>query len=167
MQTTTFSVRHLVESSNHDFPTTIHRFEEQLGTYDPGVLDILAQDPEKHAEEVESKIRAMEGSSGFMRFGPVLPHGLLLSLAGKPISKASQYVIGNPLFAVKMTQHNLGAALYAPLRVLIWEDRNGVTRLEYDLPSSLFGQFDDENVKKVGVMLDQKMEKLVNKTITS
>jgi Domain of unknown function DUF302 len=34
--------------------------------------------------------------------------------------KAVQYEIGNPLTATRMTQHQLPAALYAPLRILLW-----------------------------------------------
>ena len=35
---------------------------------------------------------------------------------------ALQYEIGNPLTASKMTRYELGAALYAPLRVVLFED---------------------------------------------
>ena len=41
--------------------------------------------------------------------------------------KAVQYVVGNPLFALQMTQHDIRAGLYAPLRVLIYEDGQGKT----------------------------------------
>jgi hypothetical protein len=30
----------------------------------------------------------------------------------------TQYIVGNPLIAIQMAQHNLAAGLYAPLRVL-------------------------------------------------
>jgi hypothetical protein len=40
-----------------------------------------------------------------------------------------------------MTQHDIRASLYAPLRVLIYENEEGKTCVEYDKPSSLFGQF--------------------------
>jgi uncharacterized protein (DUF302 family) len=74
-----------------------------------------------------------------------------------------QYTIGNPLFAVEMTRHALGAGLYAPLRVLIYEAGDGKTCIEYDRPSSLFGQFGDERVDRVAAALDQKLEDLVAK----
>jgi uncharacterized protein (DUF302 family) len=73
-----------------------------------------------------------------------------------------QYLVGNPLFAVEMTRHAIGAALYAPLRVLIYEDEPG-TCIEYDLPSSLFGQFEDERVDRVALSLDGKLADLVAK----
>jgi uncharacterized protein (DUF302 family) len=73
-----------------------------------------------------------------------------------------QYLVGNPLFAVEMTRHAIGAALYAPLRVLIYQDEP-VTCIEYDLPSSLFGQFKDERVDRVALSLDGKLADLVAK----
>ena len=36
-----------------------------------------------------------------------------------------------------------------------------MTCVEYDLPSSLFGQFGDERVDRVAAMLDRKLENLV------
>jgi uncharacterized protein (DUF302 family) len=47
-----------------------------------------------------------------------------------------QYEIGNPLTASKMTRHQLPAALYAPLRVVLFEDEHGRGIFEYDRPSS-------------------------------
>ena len=86
-------------------------------------------------------------------------HGRLLRLVGQQ-RKSVQYVIGNPLFAVEMTRHAIGASLYAPLRVLIYEADDRMTCIEYDRPSSLFGQFGDERVGAMAAALDQKLEDL-------
>jgi uncharacterized protein (DUF302 family) len=59
-----------------------------------------------------------------------------------------------------MTQHAIGASLYAPLRVLLYEDEGGKTGVEYDRPSSLFGQFGDDRIAQVAASLDQKLEDL-------
>ena len=84
-------------------------------------------------------------------------HGELTAVDGL-ISKAIQYEIGNPLTAERMTRHVLAAALYAPLRVVLYEDASGRAIFEYDRPSSLFGQFDDEQVTQVGRELDAELE---------
>jgi hypothetical protein len=60
-----------------------------------------------------------------------------------------------------MTQHDIRAGLYAPLRLLVYEDERGKTCVEYDRPSSLFGQFGDARVTEVATMLDRKLEELV------
>lgn len=80
-------------------------------------------------------------------------HGSLLRVAGLT-RRAVQYEIGNPLTASKMTRHKLQAGLYAPLRVLLYEDQSGESVFEYDKPSSLFGQFDDPEVSAVARSLD-------------
>ena len=84
-------------------------------------------------------------------------HGVLTAADGQS-SKAMQYEIGNPLTAERMTRHVLAAGLYAPLRVILYEDASGRAIFEYDLPSSLFGQFGDERVAKVGQELDAELE---------
>ena len=80
-------------------------------------------------------------------------------------TKAIQYVLGNPLIAIQMTQHNLAAGLYAPLRVLVYEDNRGRTCLEYDKPSSLFGQFNDDRITTVASLLDRKLEDLIAEAV--
>jgi uncharacterized protein (DUF302 family) len=80
-------------------------------------------------------------------------HGALLGLYDK-VRDAVQYEIGNPLTASKMTRYQLAAGLYAPLRVIVYEKNGGGSRIEYDLPSSLFGQFGDERITDYARGLD-------------
>jgi uncharacterized protein (DUF302 family) len=102
------------------------------------------------------------------RHGPKLSlflardHGNLLAIYGKA-RRAYQYEIGNPITAASMTQHQLGACLYAPLRVTLYEDERGKAVFEYDEPSSLFGQFGDEQVTQVARGLDESLEDLLNR----
>lgn len=84
-----------------------------------------------------------------------------LTVADGLKAKAMQYEIGNPLTAERMTRHVLAAALYAPLRVVLYEDPSGRAVFEYDLPSSLFGQFGDERVAEVGRELDVELESVL------
>jgi uncharacterized protein (DUF302 family) len=133
-------------------------FEARLGKFDPAVYEQLRKGDDPEA--VRARIESMAGPSGFMLFR-TSDHGAILRLVGQR-RKAVQYLVGNPLFAVEMTRHAIGAALYAPLRVLIYEDEPG-TCIEYDLPSSLFGQFKDERVDRVAVSLDGKLADLVAK----
>ena len=84
-------------------------------------------------------------------------HGELTGVDGQT-SKGMQYEIGNPLTAERMTRHALAAGLYAPLRVTLYEDESGKAIFEYDLSSSLFGQFGDERITEVGRELDAELE---------
>jgi hypothetical protein len=110
----------------------------------------------------------IERAKGALQRGPELAilsardHGGLLRIVGLA-RKAVQYEIGNPLTATRMTQLELPAALYAPLRVLLYENEAGRAVFEYDRPSSLFGQFGDERVTVVGRELDASLERVLVK----
>ena len=62
---------------------------------------------------------------------------------------------------LKMTRHQLAAALYAPLRVVLFEDEHGRGVFEYDKPSSCFGQYGDARVTEVGRYLDAALEEVL------
>jgi uncharacterized protein (DUF302 family) len=157
MSTSTFTVKHIrVETAKTSHEVT-KNLERGLGRFDPAVLRLPPSTGERVAD-ARSRIEAMAGPSGFMLFGTT-DHGELLTLFGVP-TKAVQYVIGNPLLAFEMTRHHVAAGLYAPLRVLIYE-KDGMTVLEYDRPSTLFGQFNDAEVDAVASVLDEKLEALV------
>jgi predicted SnoaL-like aldol condensation-catalyzing enzyme/uncharacterized protein (DUF302 family) len=156
MSESRFSVVHVRMKSERTFTDVQAAFERRLGRLDPDVYRALAEGGDPAA--VRARLEAMAGSSGFMLFS-TSDHGRVLRLVGQQ-RKAVQYVIGNPLFAVEMTRHAIGAALYAPLRVLIYEAEDGGTCIEFDRPSSLLGQFGDERVSLMAAALDQKLEDL-------
>ena len=157
MSDTRFTVDHVRRTTDKPFEDVTTAFERQLGRFDPDVYKALAASGD--AEGARARIEAMAGPSGFMLFASH-NHGALLRLAGQK-RKAIQYVVGNPLFALQMTQHDIRASLYAPLRVLLYENDEGKTCVEHDRPSSLFGQFGDERISPTAAMLDRKLEALV------
>jgi hypothetical protein len=83
----------------------------------------------------------------------VRDHGALLAITGKA-RNALQYEIGNPVTASLMTRHQLSAALYAPIRVVLFENDAGRGVFEYDQPSTKFGQLGDQRVTDVARGLD-------------
>jgi uncharacterized protein (DUF302 family) len=155
------SINHVARSFQVTFEDFTSRFERQLGRHDISAYYDLVADPNR-AKEAEAVLLRQEGSSGLMLFN-TYDHGTLLNIKGAP-RKARQYVVGNPLYAARMTQHDIRAALYAPLRVLVYADDSGGTRVEYDLPSSLFGQFGNDKVNEVAAELDRKMSALLEQS---
>ena len=151
-------IEHVSVKTEKPFGEVAAAFEARLGRFDPAVYEQLRSRADPAA--VRARLEGMAGPSGFMLFG-TNDHGALLRLAGQK-RKAVQYIIGNPLFALRMTQHDIRAALYAPLRVLLNEDEEGKTCVEYDRPSSLFGQFRNDRITPTAVMLDRKLEALVS-----
>jgi uncharacterized protein (DUF302 family) len=152
-----FTVNHVSLATHKPFEVVAKDFERQLGRFDPEVYKSL--DNGGDFEGARARIEAMAGPSGFMLFA-AQNHGALLRFAGQQ-RKAIQYVVGNPLIALQMTQHDIRASLYAPLRVLLYENEEGRTCVEYDKPSSLFGQFGNDRIGPTAAMLDKKLEALV------
>jgi uncharacterized protein (DUF302 family) len=132
----------------------IRELEALAGRFDPNVLRSV-DDP----NTIRSLISAMEGEQGLMIFAK-LDHGFLFNLDGKK-RKVFRYQIGNPLIAYSMTAHDIRAALYAPLSILIYDVSEQVTRVEFDIPSTLFGKFDHSEVTNVGLDLDKKLVALI------
>jgi uncharacterized protein (DUF302 family) len=157
MNDSRFTVDHIRRTTDKPFEDVATAFERQLGRFESDVYQALAAGGD--AEGARVNIEAMAGPSGFMLFASH-NHGELLRLAGQQ-RKAIQYVVGNPLFALQMTQQDIRASLYAPLRVLISESEEGRTCVEYDKPSSLFGQFGNDRISPTAAMLDRKLEALV------
>lgn len=161
MDATRVNVEHIRVTAVTPFEKVTRIFEQQIGHFDPSAYQHLNSGVDH--DEVRAKIKAMEGPSGFMLF-KTSDHGALLRLAAQK-RKAMQYLVGNPLFALQMTRHDIRAGLYAPLRVLIYETERGQTCVEYDKPSSQFGQFGNPKVTEVALMLDRKLEQLVAKAL--
>jgi len=161
MNVTRITVEHVRVQADKPFDKVSKALEQQLGQFNPEVYKSLIAGED--VEKVRAKIEAMVGPSGFMLFR-TSDHGALLRLAGQK-KKAIQYLVGNPLFAIQMTQHDIRASLYAPLRVLVYENEHGKTCVEYDNPSSLFGQFGNAKVTDVANMLERKLAQLVTKAI--
>ena len=143
-------VEHVKIDSTKTFAEVAAALESALPQLDPAISAALTDGDERRAKELE------RGSELFIFLKR--DHGALLQITGRP-RKAMQYEIGNPLTATRMTRHEMPAALYAPLRVVLYENGAGGATFEYDRPSTLFGQFGDEQVTAVGRELDAELER--------
>ena len=153
----TIEVRHESMKINADYERFTRSIERLLGRFDDSLYEGIETAPDKVRERIEKAA----GEEGLMLF-TIREHGRLLILSGA-MRKARQYVIGNPLIAVTMTRHDIRAGLYAPLRILVYEAEDRSTRVEYDLPSSLFGQFNDPEVTAIAQSLDKKLANVIKK----
>jgi hypothetical protein len=133
------------------------RFEGLLGRFDPEVERLPSHD----ATEAAHRIESMEGEQGLMLFGSQ-NHGALFAMRGET-RKAKRYHVGNPLVAFQMTGHDIRAGLYAPISMFVYEAGPATVCVEFDRPSSLIGQFGDQEVTDVARDLDAKVEALIRK----
>jgi len=150
-------IKHVVVDAPVHYETFIRSLERILGRFSRDVEPVMTSQP----ATARRRIEAMAGEQGLMIF-TIVDHGAALNIVAEP-RKARQYLIGNPLMAIRMTRWNLGAALYDPLRVLVHQRTDGATRIEYDLPSSLLDQFGSAEVIRVAVSLDVKLETLISR----
>jgi uncharacterized protein DUF302 len=145
-----FEVIHVTIEAATPFETVRSSLEAIVPPIDPEI-PVLLQDG--LTDRLRQRLEAAPKLSIFL----TRDHGMLLGIYGIT-RKAVQYEIGNPLTASSMTRYQLAAANYAPLRVILYEPDAGGSRIEYDLPSSLFGQFGDDRVTEVGRGLDIALE---------
>ena len=142
-------VEHVTIESSKGFDAVKAALEATLPRVDEGIAVLLRYG------EADRALAEMERAAPLSIFGS-RDHGALLLVAGLR-RRAVQYDIGNPLTASRMTRHQLSAALYAPIRVLLREDARGVVAFEYDRPASTFGQFGDPEVDEVARHLDLEL----------
>jgi uncharacterized protein (DUF302 family) len=147
-------IEHVKIDSTKTFAEVGAALESAIPQLDPAIVAALNDGDEQRAKELE------RGSELFIFLKR--DHGALLQITGRP-RKAMQYDIGNPLTATRMTRHEMPAALYAPLRVVLYENAAGHATFEYDRPSTLFGQFGDEQVTAVGRELDAELEQALRR----
>jgi uncharacterized protein (DUF302 family) len=150
--------------SDRPFEAVVAAFEAAVGTMDGDAFrDAVASAAD--ADDFEARMRAAEGPSGFMSF-MLLDHGAWMGRMGRS-ARVRLYIVGNPLIAWTMLQHDLRAGLHVPVRVLIFEDEGGGCRLAYDLPSSLMAPLGDERVTAAARHLDDRLAALVESVIAA
>jgi uncharacterized protein (DUF302 family) len=145
----TIAVEHVRVESNKSFADVRAALEGALPRLDQSLLRALG---EGDLERVSRERNEGPALSIFL----VRDHGALLTSAGQS-HRALQYDIGNPITASLMTRHKLAAALYAPIRVVLYENEAGHGVFEYDQPSTTFGQFGDERVTGIARELDAEL----------
>jgi uncharacterized protein (DUF302 family) len=152
--TTHITIEHVVVSSNQLYEKVIDALEARLGpaeNWEEILRPLLLS--KASWELVTQTIEEHIGASGLTIFSKV-EHSPLLSLAGKT-SRATQYTVGNPLFATQMTIYMPEAALYAPLKLVVYEDEEGrtfgVTLKAMLLKGAASAQFSSSSTLLVGL----------------
>jgi uncharacterized protein (DUF302 family) len=134
---------------------------EQLPRFDDRIRALLHYG---EITRVKVELEKIQGADGLVIFS-FATHGDWLQLVSEK-RNAVQYVIGNVLVSTQMTQHELAAGLYAPLRIMLYENDAGTATFEYDQPSTLFGQHGNKRVTAVAKELDKKIYDALIKAAT-
>ena len=111
-------------------------------------------------ESFEKVVQSQTEQSGFMLFAQFDYHQWLWLYGIQ--RKLARWILGNPAIAITVIRHDLEAALFAPVELLLVEDENreGVTVI-YDLPSSLMVTRENPPLLEAAVALDAKLQDLI------
>jgi uncharacterized protein (DUF302 family) len=112
----------------------------------------------KSFEQVSNALKSLVASNGMMVMAQV-DQGKMLSMTGLSL-KATLFLVGNPTVGKQLFEQNHAVGLYVPLRISVYMDTDGKTYIEYDKPTALLGQFNNEKVTMIAQMLDEKISGL-------
>ena len=109
-------------------------------------------------DKTESQIRQLVAKNGMMVLSE-LNQGKILSMTGISLKAVSLFV-GNPQVGKKLFTANPGVGLVVPVRVNIYEGKDGKTYVNYIKPSFDLSSFNNEDINKIAHMLDKKLSML-------
>jgi uncharacterized protein (DUF302 family) len=143
----------------------LHRFAAALVLATLFIIPAAAQTGRVTVQSHKSFDQTISGlksavSQGGMMVMATVDQGNMLSMTGLNL-KATLFLVGNPTVGKKLFEQNHGVGLYVPLRVFVYEDKDGKTYVSYDKPSELLGQFNNNEIGQTAGMLDQKLQGLV------
>ncbi len=159
-QTTQITIEHIVVTSDRSYDQVVEALETQLGRR--ADWEHLTQTLISIHATFEQAVQIAEqqlGTSGFTIFSKV-EAGVLLTLSGKP-TRATQYAIGNPLLAIQIIEHAPEASLYAPLRLVVYENQVGKAVVAYERFTSQLAQYPHLEIAAVAQLVEHKLEALV------
>ena len=138
------------------YDQVVAAFEGAVGHFDPEAAADLARRGAPWSEFEATMTRAA-GPSGLMILGK-FDQGAVASLAGTPI-RCRLYLVGNPAIAAEIVRIDARACLYVPFRVAIYvEDGARGATISFDQPSSSLGVFQRDELRAIGLRLDQKLD---------
>lgn len=159
--TSQLPVEHVKIVTSKPYDQVKSALESRLGRLSDAIRELLKKN---EIEAVRDALKAAAGEDG-LAIHYVGPHGDWLALQGER-KKATAYLIGNVLYAVQMTGIDLASGLYAPLRVVLYQNESGDSVFEYDKPSTLFSQFGQPGIDEVARILDERLHTLLIKVGT-
>jgi hypothetical protein len=148
-------VEHVTLSSPRPYADVKRDLEERLGRLDEHIRKLLK---DNDVEGLRAAVAQTAGKDGLI-IHYVGVHGDWLIMKGKR-ANVVEYFIGNVLSAVEMTSVNYGSGLYAPLRIVLYENAKGGSTIEYDRPSTQLSQYHSADIDDMGRSLDARLSKL-------
>jgi uncharacterized protein (DUF302 family) len=110
--------------------------------------------------ETVAALRTMVAKNGMMVLSE-LNQGKILSMTGLKLNAVTLF-IGNPNIGKKLFSANPGVGVAIPVRVSVYESKDGKTHINYVKPSVQLASFKSEVIQKTAAMLDKKLGMLTS-----
>ena len=108
-----------------------------LGVAMPAFADLITVPSSKSvAETADALAAAIEGAGA--KVVARVDHQKAAASADLQMGEAQVLIFGNPKIGTPAMQADIRAALYLPLKVLVYADEDGNTQLTYDDPAAMF-----------------------------
>jgi len=103
--------------------------------------EIVTVDSARGVDDTAAALVAAAEGAGATVFANV-DHGGGAASVGMELGDARLVIFGNPKLGTPALQDDIRAGLVLPLRVLVYADADGTTRLAYEDPASMFEGLD-------------------------
>jgi hypothetical protein len=135
-------------------------YEEARERYESLVPQVdIAKFSQMSSWQATLELAKTNAPHGFMRY---YGSDITAAMTGSASSwKTTQYLMGNHTIAERMWRHDPSAMLHAPLRTVLYVDRDGDTQLAVDQPSLLFNSYGLPEIAAVGRELDALLAGLI------
>jgi hypothetical protein len=154
--------------------TAVEHLTRRLIVALPGTYDDVRTRYENLVPEVDSarfyqmaswqatlELAEINAPHGFMRYYRMDVTALMAS--SPSFWKATEYLMGNHTIAERMFRHDPSVMLHAPLRVVLYADADGDTKLAVDQPSLLFDSYDNADIATIGGELTSLLAQLIQR----
>jgi uncharacterized protein (DUF302 family) len=161
-QVDTFSVNRMTLTTSASYDVVLDRLNREILSKGPASPDALRSGGGMTKDSFSDYFTTHVGPLGFIQFHE-FDHGGWIQLFGVGNGlRMKRVLLGNPLIAITMLEHDLNAGLHVPVELLLKElDGGRGTEVVYILPSSLIaGVNQDENLIAAAKELDRKFEAL-------
>lgn len=112
-------------------------------------------------EDTVERARRMVELEGLRVFG-VIDHQRVASEAGRKLSPTRVLVFGNPEMGAQIMQKNRLAGLDLPMKLLVWESKNGTVWISYQRADKLAERYGFSAENKLFVRLGQLIKTLAS-----
>lgn len=150
------AVEHVTVTSAKPYEAVRRSFEARLSKLDE---NMRAMTRTVGRDESRSSLVQAAGKDGIV-WHYTTTHGEWLLMRDGKVTTVTEYFVGNILYPAEAQGTLAIDGLYAPLRIVMYENSQGSTTIEYDKPSTRLSQHHSKEIDAVGQLMDQRIARL-------